>query len=183
MVIILEILFKNKTTYSKEAYDDFLFFHRKKFGNKYKIYNIFVIALILFCIVYLVGYRHYNSAIIFCLFLVGFIYWRFFKPIIDVSKEYKSDKICKSASFIFSFYEKFFTVESNNHISKIKYHNLYKIFETDSFFYLYVDKTHSFLLNKSTFTKGNCENFRIFISKVAKLKNCKSHINSSSEHK
>lgn len=169
-MIILEILFKNKTVYSKEAYDDFLKFHRKKFATTYKLYNIAVIALILFCIVCLVSYKYYNPAIIFCFILVGFVYWRFIKPILDVDKEYKSDKISNSDTFTFTFYEKFFTVESKKSISKNKYRYLYKVFETKKFFYLYIDKTHSFLLAKNSFIKGNSDNFREFIKGVAKLK-------------
>ena len=164
-VINLKILFKNTTTYSKETYDKFLEFHRKKFGLKYKLFNIFIIFVMLACIIFLVGYHYIHSAIFFCCFLVGFVFWRYLKPISDVSKEYKSDKIANSSSFTFIFYEKNFTVKDKKYISQIKYRNLYKIFDVDDFFYLYLDKTHSFLLQKDCFSKGDYNEFYSFIKK------------------
>lgn len=165
LVIILKALFKNKTTYSKEVYDKFLEFHRNKFGLRYKIYNILIIGIILACIVYLVAYHIYSSAIVFCLILVGFIIWRFFKPISDVVKEYKSDKIQNSTTYIFNFYDNYFTVQDKKNISKMRYHKLRKIFSTKDFFYLYIDKTHSFLIDKSGFIVGSPKDFYTFVKK------------------
>ena len=80
----MEILFKNITTYSKDAYDKFLEFHRKKFRFKFTLFNIITIVTILTCIVYLVSFRIYSTAIIFCILLTGFIFFRFIKPVYDV---------------------------------------------------------------------------------------------------
>ena len=165
LVITLKALFKNKTTYSKEVYDKFLEFHRNKFGLRNKIYNILIIGIILACIIYLVAYHIYSSAIVFCIILVGFIVWRFFKPISDVAKEYKSNKIQNSTTYIFNFYDNYFTVQDKKNISKIKYHKLYRIFSTKDFFYLYIDKTYSYLIDKTGFIVGNPKDFYNFVKK------------------
>ena len=162
-MIVLKILFKNKTTYSEDVYNEFLEFHRKKFGLKFASFNICIIALILTCIVYLVSYRNYTSAIMFCIILTVFIFLRYFKPALEVSNDYKSEKISNNSTFTFTFYDKYFTVKEKNDIYKSKYRNLYKIFETDNYFYLYIDKNHSFLLDKTGFIVGNSNDFNKFI--------------------
>ena len=168
-MIILKALFKNKTSYSKEIYDKFLEFHRNKYGFRYKLYNILVIAIVLACIVYLVAYKAYTTAVVFCIILVIFIVWRFLKPISEVTKDYKSDKVKKSTTYTFNFYDKYFTVQDKKTISKTRYSKLYRIFQTKDFFYLYIDKSHAFLIDKSGFVKGNCNEFYKFI----KTKNLK----------
>ena len=168
-MIILKALFKNKTSYSKEIYDKFLEFHRNKFGFRYKLYNIIIIGIILACIVYLVAYNAYPTAIIFSIILVIFIAWRFLKPVAEVAKDYKSDKVKNSTTYSFSFYDKYFTIQDKNSISKTKYSKLYRIFQTKNFYYLYIDKTHAFLIDKSGFVKGNSVDFYKFI----KTKNLK----------
>ena len=162
-MIILKALFKNKTTYSKEIYDRFLEFHRNKFGFKYKLYNIIVIGIILACIVYSVGYKAYTTSVVFCIILVIFIIWRFLKPVAEVAKDYNSDKVKKSTIYTFNFYDKYFTVQDKKTVSKIKYYKLYRLFQTKDFFYLYIDKSHAFLIDKSGFFKGNSADFYKFI--------------------
>ena len=72
-------------------------------------------------------------------------------------------KISDNSTFIFTFYDKYFTIKEKNDIYKSKYRNLYKIFETDNYFYLYIDKNHSFLLDKTGFIVGNSNDFNKFI--------------------
>ena len=94
-----------------------------------------------------------------------FILWRIFHPVSEISKEYKSEKIKKEKEFTFKFYDKFFTVEDDKQYSKIKYYKLYKVFEIPDFFYLYIDKKHAFLIDKSKFKTSNSSEFSIFIKK------------------
>lgn len=164
-MIILKILFKNKTKYTKATYDKFLAFHSKKYHFTYTLYTALVIAFILFGLILQIRYHNFTLAIVLCCGMTAFILWRFFRPISDVSKEYKSEKIKNEKEFTFTFYEPFFIIENEKEFSKIKYYQLHKIFETNDFFYLYIDKTHSFLLDKSCFKKNNPSDFSIFIKK------------------
>ena len=90
---------------------------------------------------------------------------RFLYPISEVSKDFKSDKIQKEKEFTFVFYEKEFKVRDKINYETIKYRNLHKVFETKYFFYLYGDKTHAYLLDKSGFTKGTVDEFSNFMKK------------------
>ncbi len=165
----MEILFKNITTYSKDAYDKFLEFHRKKFRFKFTLFNIITIVTILTCIVYLVSFRIYSTAIIFCILLTGFIFFRFIKPVYDVKKNYESEKIINEKTFTFTFYDKIFTIEDEENFFKVKYKDLYKIFENGNFFYLYIDEDHSLLIDKSGFIKGDYSYFYEFVKKKSKF--------------
>ena len=49
------------------------------------------------------------------------------------------------------FYNKYFKILDNNQFEIFKYYKIYKVYETDNFFYLYTNRTHSFLINKNNF--------------------------------
>ncbi|MCI8470170.1 MAG: YcxB family protein [Clostridia bacterium] len=161
----MKVLFKNKTTYTKATYDKFLAFHSKKYHFSYTAYTALVVAFILFGLVLQVKAHNFTLAIVLCCSLTAFVLWRFFRPISDVSKEYKSEKIQKEKQFTFKFYHKFFTIEDEKEYSKMKYYQLYKVFETADFFYLYIDKTHALLLDKTKFKKNNPSEFLDFIKR------------------
>ncbi len=161
----MKLLFKNTTTYNKDIYDKFLLFHQKRYHFSYTVYTATVVALILFVLILQVKYHNFTIAILFCCVFTIFILWRYFHPIAEVSKEYQSDKIQKGKSFTFKFYDNFFIIENIKEFSKFKYYKLYKVFETVDFFYLYIDKTHAFLLDKTKFKNNNSQQFSDFIKK------------------
>lgn len=165
LVINLEILFENTTKYTKSNYDNFLRFHRKKYHFTYISYTILIIAFILLCLVIQVKSHNLAFAFLVCCGLTFFVFWRIFRPVSKVAKEYKSDTIKKEKLFTFKFYDKFFTIQDDNQFSEIKYYELYRAFETTDFFYLYIDKTHSFLVDKSCFKEDNWDDFSKFIKK------------------
>ena len=172
-MINLKILFKNVTKYDKEVYTDFLKFHQKIFGLRYSLYTAFIIGMLLILLAMQIHVHNMNIAIIICFCIAGFFLWRFLHPVSEVSKEFNSEKIQNEKEFTFIFHEKNFKVRENNKLETyiIKYKELYKVFETDNFFYLYIDKTHSLLINKTGFTIGNSEDFSKFIQKKCKYKN------------
>ena len=166
----MKLLFKNTTTYSKHIYDDFLNFHSRKFSFKYHLFSLIISMLILFLIMLYIQNHYYELAVIFCACLTSFILYRYFHPVEEVNKEYHSDKIAKEKSFTFSFYDHYFKIYSEKKYSIVYYRKLYKIFETDTFFYLYLDNRHSFLIDKSGFKKGTPMAFRDFIKKKCPFK-------------
>ena len=165
MVIKLKILFKNTTQYNKSIYEKYVEFHNKKYSFSYRCYTLFVVAIILFCLISQVQYDNFSVAFLFCCILTAFVLWRVLHPASVISKELKSDNIQNEKIFTFKFYDKFFTVEDNKQYSKLKYYKLYKVFEVDDFFYLYIDKTHAFLLDKSKFKNDASPEFSKFIKK------------------
>ena len=169
-MISLKILFKNTTKYSKQVYNEFLEFHRKKYKFSYCAFNALVIFSIIFCIILQVSYHNFNLVFIFLAILISFFLWRFLHPALEVTKEYESEKIQNEKEYTFKFYENKFKIEDNKEYSLMKYSKLYKVFETKTFFYLYIDKTHALLVDKSKFLKSNSDVFSNFIHKKCYFK-------------
>lgn len=161
----MKLLFKNKTKYTKKVYDEFLNFHSNHYKYRHLLYTFFISFLIVFLIMVQIKAHNINISIIFCIVLTCFILWRIFRPISEVSEEYQSDKIQNEKEYTFKFYEKNFSVSDFKSILNAKYSDLYRIFETDNFFYLYIDKKHSLLLEKENFAKGTYDDFSEFIKK------------------
>jgi len=158
-------LFKNTTIYNKKIYINFNNFHINKFGFKYDIYTLLLAILFLYCIVIIFKNKVYYLGFLFILGLISFIIWRLFRPIITFKKEVNSRKIVKHQKFTYCFYNYFFDILNDNKKSSLSYFRIRKIFETDNEFYLYLDKTHALLLDKSSFTIGTSEEFSKFIKK------------------
>lgn len=147
----MKILFKNKTKYTKQAYKEFVEIHNKTHNFTYTLYTVIVIALLLICLVLQVNNHTYSLAITFCLIITCFILWRFFHPVSVVSKQFNSSTIQTEKEFTFNFYNKYFKIIDNKQFEIFKYYKIYKVYETDNFFYLYTNRTHSFLINKNNF--------------------------------
>ena len=147
----MKILFKNKTKYTKQAYKEFVEIHNKTHNFTYTLYTVIVIALLLIFLVLQVNNHTYSLAITFCLIITCFILWRFFHPVSVISKQFNSSTIQTEKEFTFNFYNKYFKIIDNNQFEIFKYYKIYKVYETDNFFYLYTNRTHSFLINKNNF--------------------------------
>lgn len=161
----MKLLFKNTTKYTKLIYDEFLTFHNQKYHFGYTLYTCIITAFLLFFLIIQIQIHQFLFVFFISCVLTGFLLWRFFHPISVVTKEYKSETIQEEKEFSFCFYSNFFTVEDEKEFSEMKYYQLRKIFETDCFFYLYLDKTHAFLLDKSNFKNNNPSAFSAFIRK------------------
>lgn len=164
-MIKLKLLFENTTKYNKFIYNKYLEFHNKKYRFTYVCYTAFVVAFILFGLILQVQYHNYSIAIFLCCILTFFVLWRIFKPVSEIVTEYKSDKIQNEKVFTFKFYDKCFMIKDNNILYEVKYFQLYRVFEVSDFFYLYIDKKHAFLLDKSKFKNDNVTEFSSFIKK------------------
>lgn len=165
MVINLKVLFKNKTKYSKEIYKQFVDFHSKKYHFSYVLFTTTIIFLILFCIVLQISYRYYSLAILSSIVFTCFCLYRYFHPISVVAKELNGKTIKEEKAFTFKFYEKYFRIQDKLQIDTVKYYQIRKIFETKSFFYLYIDRTHAFIINKENFLIGKPSDFSEFLKK------------------
>ena len=161
----MDLLFKNTTIYSKKIYDEFLEFHKNKYKYSYTLYTALIILAFLFCMGMQLKYHNYTLAIIFVFCIICFFSWRYFRPISQVVKDYNSDVIQKEKEFSFYFYEKNFVIKYKNSSCSFKYTTLYRVLETKNFFYLYVDKNHSYLIDKKGFSIGKPEEFSKFIKK------------------
>ena len=76
----MKILFKNKTKYTKDCYQQYLHFHQSKYGLRYQFTTIVVILMLSFCILMNLNYKNYIALILLLPFLCTFIYHQFYHP-------------------------------------------------------------------------------------------------------
>lgn len=151
MVIKLKELFLNKTTYTQELYSQFIKFHNKIYHFSYNSFTIIILGFLLLCLVLQFINHYYVLVCLLTIITISFLLWRIFHPISLVQKEFTSDKIKNNKIFTFKFYDKYFEILDDLQYSKLKYYDIHKVYETNNFFYIYIDKTHSLILKKENF--------------------------------
>ena len=166
----MNLLFKNRTKYTKQCYQKFLEFHNKKFGISSNLYTLLIVALIAFCFVLQLNYGNKKVASMLILVFIAFISWRIFHPVKEIQDEINSPKISQESTFVFCFYKNYFTVSDGNQMNKCYYWKLYKVFETKDYFYLYINPDYAMLVSKNGFKIGTAEDFSNFIKKKCLLK-------------
>lgn len=160
---MLKKLFENTTTYTANAYIQFLRFHNKNNNVSYMAYTIFWSFILLVCIILAFGSNARLQGVAITIILICFVIYRLAHPKMVVDKEFKSDKFSDNNTNTFSFYDKEFEVSNKNGKFNYKYFMLHKIYETPEYFYLYVSKENAFLVSKYTFSLGNAKEFATFM--------------------
>jgi len=158
-----KLLFKNSTQYSKTIFDEFTQFHNKKFSLSYDVFTIFILILLVYCLIMAIINKIVLLIIIFALVIILFTSYRIFNPSFLYKKEQNKKSITNEKIFRFYFYDKYFKIRDNLNYDIIPYFRLYKVFETENFFYLYFNKKYSFVVDKNGFTHGTADEFSKFI--------------------
>lgn len=165
-----KLLFKNTTQYSKKVYDEFTRFHNNKNLLSYELFTLFILVLLVYCIFATIRGKIFLLSILFVIVLIIFITYRLFSPVILYKKEVAKKANTKANTYTFYFYDKYFKIRNNLDFDKIPYFSLYKVFETKKYYYLYLTKKYSFIVDKENFTLGTSDEFTIFIKNKKKLK-------------
>ena len=158
-----KLMFKNTTQYSKKLYDEFNRFHSEKFSLSYDLFTLFILVLLIFCIFETIKAKIISLVILFIVILLVFLGYRIFHPVIFYKKQVKRKAISKEKVFNFYFYDNYFKIRDKLNSDKIYYLNLHKIYETKNYYYLYMTKKYSFILDKSGFSQGTSEEFSKFL--------------------
>ncbi len=79
---------------------------------------------------------------------------------IMLKKIYQSNQSAQNVRIQFRFYNDYFTKESDAGHSKTEYHQLYKIIETKTRFYLMIGNNGGYILVKENFPEGLAEFLR-----------------------
>lgn len=160
-------IFKNVTKYSNKSYKEFVNFHNKKYGATYTFFTVLFTILLLYCLILSIKEKQIHMVLIFILTIVFLLFWRIYMPLDKYRKELNNNsKKGKSEVFVFRFFDKYFKINK----SKIYYFRLYKVFETEKFFYLYLNKEYAAVVNKTGFEIGNVNDFSEFIKKKCMLR-------------
>lgn len=160
----MKILFKNTTKYDKENCKNFVEFHSNKYGKKELIKIILYGICLLYILIFNIVYKNW-LLVLGAIGLAGIIF------LIEKNKaEKKSKKREKIKEFTFYFYEKHIKIKYKRNFERLKYFQLHKIFETDEYFFLYLDEKHSLILSKEGFEIGTAKGFSKFIKNKCPFK-------------
>ena len=165
-----KLLFKNSTQYSKKLYDEFIRFHNDKNSLSYDLFTIFIFSLLVYCIIATIRAKIIPLALLFGVVLIVFTGYRVFNPIYFYKKEVTKKAITNEKTFHFYFYENSFKIRDNLNFDKVSYFRLYKVYETQKYFFLYINRKYSFIINKECFTQGSSDEFSRFIKNKMKFK-------------
>ncbi len=166
----MELKFKNVTKFNDKMYDEFLRFHTKKNLLKY-IFSILIIVIALsYVIIYNIKISNIKSIFLIFIFMIFIVLYKIISPKIKIKQEKESKKIKEEYEFEFWFYEDYFLIKRLEKQEKFLYRHIYRAYETNNFFYLYINKDNAFILNKKGFLKGSIEDFKDFISVKCILK-------------
>ena len=162
----MKSLFKNITIYNSKNYNQFIKFHGEKFNFSYNAYTLVLLALMLYCVVLNIIQK---NLLLFLLFLAMFaltIVFRMYLPTKRYQKTKKKFAQSKQTSVTIDFFKFHFKIEEKVY----PYLKLYKVFETEDYFYLYVDEENAVLVSKNGFKLGTAEEFTEFIKKKCLFK-------------
>ena len=159
-------LFKNITIYNSKNYNQFVKFHGERFSFSYNMYTLLMLALIIYCIVLTIIQKNFLLLLIFLAMFTLLVFFRMYLPVKRYQKTNKKFAQKKQTSVTINFYKFYFKIEQKIY----PYLKLYKVFETQDYFYLYIDEEHAALVNKKGFKIGNAENFTNFIKKKSMFK-------------
>ena len=165
-----EILFKNTTKYNSKNYNQFIEFHSKKFALSNNFYTIIMTILLIYCIIFNIKNLKIPFIFLFIALLIVFLLYQFYFPMKRYQKTKKKLSNVKETGYTFSFYNFYFLLDKK----VIYYFKLYKVFETQDYFYLYINPDYAMLVSKKGFEIGSSEDFSKFIKKKCFFKYRKS---------
>jgi len=174
-----------KTKYTKEAYKKFQWFYFFKAGLTGVIFKDLLVFLFLGGAFLLSIYFIFADSLsvsslvtgIVCIWLV--ITFLLF-PKISANSAYKKSPSLFETGIMFSFSDEFFSVTTTgNEISgtnDIKYTAMFKAVELRDLFYLFLQPSQAYLLDKKDFTRGTPEELSALLAKVLPEKKFKKHV-------
>ena len=162
----MKILFKNTTKYDKENRDNFINFHKNKYGKKELRYSVLIMIAILYMIIFLIMRLTWKAL----LFLIPIGLLVYFISEYTINKKKKKKNKQKNKEYVFYFYETYIKIKAKRQFERMTYFEIKKIFETEENFFLYLDEKHSLILDKDGFEIGTSKEFAEFIKKKCPLK-------------
>lgn len=159
----MEEIFVNKTVCTDKEYKTFLKSYQKEFARKDLLYMLFYIIFFIVCAILLFIEQDY---LIGTIIIVGVILFIIFKRKRNqkLAKEQK-EKVQAKFTNEYSFYGRNFLIKTKEGKVDLFYFKIYRIVETEKYFYIYLNRKYAYILSKEGFTKGNAQEFGEFIKK------------------
>ncbi len=161
-----EIKIKNQTTYDYAAYLEL---------NKFNLYTrrrasltflIVCIVILMLSGIFLIALDRVVNGIFYMCIAAFFIVFTIMLPHIQSKKVYRSDNLLNQDGLHneFLFYENELEVINQFSNTKLEYEKIYQAYETNDYFYLFMNKIQTFIVEKSGFeSTGDMEKFRELI--------------------
>lgn len=162
----MKLIFENITTYTPKIYKEFIYFHNDKYGISYAAFTILFSVLFLYCLIMNLLYKKILLSLLFFIIIISFLACRIYLPIKKMKKTLNKQKSKKENMFIFRFYNNYFDINNK----RFYYIELHKIFETNDFYYLYLNNEKAALIDKKSFQIGTSKDFSEFIKKKTLFK-------------
>lgn len=160
-------LFINVTEYSKKKFNELLEFHKNKFGIKIIITTLIMMIFWLYIIIQNIIYKNWKILIYITILIIVFY---IAKMIFNLRIKKNNNRTKSRTNYEYTFYNLFFRIKLGKKRETCFYFKIYKVFETEDEFYLYLDKEHSLIISKDGFTLGTSEEFSKFIRRKCILK-------------
>ena len=122
--------------------------------------------LIIYCLILNIMQKNIIFILLFFAILFFMYLFRMYLPIKRYEKTKQNFETNEQTSVTFTFFKFYFTVDQKAY----PYMKLYKVFETEEYFYLYIDEEKAVLINKQGFKLGTVEEFTNFIKKKCLFK-------------
>lgn len=159
-------LFKNITIYNSKNYNQFIKFHADKFNFSYNMYTLTMLLLLLYCVILNIIEKNLFLLLLFLGMIFFTVLFRLYLPGKRYQKTKKKFAEKKQTNVTINFFKFYFKIEDKVY----PYLKLYKVFETQDYFYLYIDEENAVLVDKKGFKVGTVEEFTDFIKKKCLLK-------------
>lgn len=156
------MLFQNTTAYTKEEIITFQKYHFRKVNQVTYRINLVLSVLLLFVSVFLL-YLHDSMGFLFLFIGIGFFVLFEALPYLQYAHMNKKSKLLSKIENTYQFYEDEIEITNSISNSKIKYDQLYRVYESNTCFYLYIGGNQGFILNKQSFQQGTPEEFAMFL--------------------
>ena len=163
-----------KTKYTKEALRKFQWFHLAQAGVSGKVFVISVIVMFFAGVLtilasFLAGSPSFWGLIFICLAAFFLLI-----PRINTCYACKKSPALFDTSIGYAFSEEHFTVTNTgsviNGVSEIKYEALFRACEARDFFYLYIQPSQAYIVDKKDFTGGTSEELSLLLAKALPAK-------------
>lgn len=158
-----EILFENDTKCTEKEYNVFIKVHNEEYAISEFIYTIGYTIFLFFCGILLILNKDFLPGIIILILGIIFVVYRNVHPK-KIEKEQR-EKIKQPIKNKYKFYNYYFETINEKGNSTTFYFKIYKIIETNSNYYIYVNKDFAFVIDKKGFLIGDTEEFTKFLKR------------------
>ncbi len=161
----MDELYKNKTKYTQKEYEIFLKSYKKEYAFTDSLSIIFNFVFWGGCMVLAFAQKEWLPAIGILIGLIVYIWYKFIRPATKQQEILNGPRMSGKFVNSYTFYQNYFDVENPEGNAKIYYMKIYKMVEAKEYYYIYLTKELAYIVSKIGFTKGNSDEFSVFMKK------------------